>query len=319
MSFDLSTLADYTKQNVDLLISASVFTAKTAQLIMAQGVVMANVKSSETINRLETDAVFQTDSGCGFTPSGTTAITQRMMTVGKIKVNEAFCPKDLEAKYTQQALSVGGSYESMPFEEYISEQKIEKIAEGNEVAIWQGDTGSGNGQLNKFDGFIKFIDQASGSVIHANQSQYISGGPISSGTVLAGDTLLNVVDGMWVAIPARVKGKSDMRVFCGWDIFDQFILALKNKNLYHYAPEHEEGEIKIPGTQYILTAVHGLDGTNRLFSIRLSNMYLGTDMEGEDKQFDMFWANEAEEVRFRARWKLGTQIGIPTEIVEFHR
>lgn len=319
MAFDVSALANYTKENEALLVTSSVFNAKTQKLIQAQGNVLTGVKSAETVNRIDTDAVFQTGGTCGWNASGTTAITQRVLTVGKIKVQEALCPKTLESKYTQKALQIGSKYESIPFEEEYTDKKAARIAAQLEVAIWQGDTDSGNANLNKFDGLIKIFDQASGSVVHANSATYMSGAPYGSGTVITGDVALAIADGMYAAIPNNIIDKEDVVIFGGWDFFKAYILALKYKNLYHYSQEDDQsGELTIPGTNYKLVAVQGLTGTKRLFALRMSNIFLGTDMLNEEEKFEIFFAKEADEVRFSAEWKLGVQVAFPDEIVEFH-
>ena len=167
MAFSLGTLTAYVQQNEKLLVSSSVLGAKTAQLISDQGNVMVGVKSSETINVMETDANFQSD-GCGYTASGTTTITQRTVTVGKMKVTESICPKNLEAYYLQKALPAGSNYDTVAFATQWTGRKSEKIASQLETAIWQGDTGSGNANLNKFDGLLKLITDAGASVVNAN-------------------------------------------------------------------------------------------------------------------------------------------------------
>jgi len=123
MGFNVSALANYTEQNAALLVTSSVLGAKTATLIKSAGNVMVGVKSSETINIMDTDAIFQSGGSCGFTASGSTTFTQRTVTVGKIKVNEALCPKDLEAKYLQKALPTGSMYDSIPFEQEFADKK----------------------------------------------------------------------------------------------------------------------------------------------------------------------------------------------------
>ena len=120
MAFSVGTLAAYTKENEALLVASSVLGSKTADLIKSQGNVMVGVKSAETINIMDTDAIFQDGSSCGFNASGTTSFTQRTVTVGKIKVNEALCLKDLEAKYLQKALPAGSMYDSMVYSEEYS-------------------------------------------------------------------------------------------------------------------------------------------------------------------------------------------------------
>jgi hypothetical protein len=273
MAYNVAALTDYTKENEQLLVMKSLFGSKTQELIQKEGNIMTGVKSSEKINILDTDATFQTGGTCGFLSSGTTTFTQRTVTVGKIKINESLCPKALEAKYTQKALQLGSRYDSIPFEEQYTMQKAGKIAEQLEVAFWQGDTSSVNANLNKFDGLIKLID-AAGTAANGNPTA------ITTGTGITTSNVKGIVAGMWLAMPANIMGKDDIRIFCGWDTFNKFISAYTDVNLFHFAPSGSEvsaanGEVIVPGTNYKLTAVHGLDGTNRLFAIRMSNIFLG--------------------------------------------
>jgi hypothetical protein len=322
MAYNVSALTDYTEQNVDILVMRSLFQAKTMSLIQKEGNVMTGVKSSETINILDTDAIFQAGGTCGFTSSGTTSVTQRTVTVGKIKINEALCPKALEAKYTQKALAAGSRYESIPFEKEYTDLKSGTISDQLETGIWQGDTTSLNANLNKFDGLIKLIDAAAASV-QANSAAYIAtGAPIAAATGITLANVKGVVNAMWLALPAKVQGKPDIRIFCGWDTFNKFISSYTDSNLFHFAPggnevKQENGEVVIPGTNYVLTAVHGLDGTNRLFALRMSNIWLGTDLENEEERWEIFFAKEADEVRFVAEFKDGVNVAFPNEIVTF--
>lgn len=320
MAYDVSALSNYTKENEELLVMKSLFGSKTQQLIQAEGNVMTGVKSSEKINIMDTDAIFQSGGTCGFTSSGTTSFSQRTVTVGKIKVNESLCPKALEAKYTQKALQTGSKYESVPFEEQYTTQKAGKIAEQLEKGFWQGDTASADVNLNKFDGLVKQID-ASGAAVEANAAAYI-GTPIAAATGITIANVKSVVGAAWLALPASVQGKDDVRIFCGWDTFNKFISAYADSNLFHFAPSGSEvsaanGEVIIPGTNYKLTAVHGLDGTDRLFSLRMSNLYLATDLENEEERWEIFFAKEADEIRFIAEFKDGINVAFPNEVVSF--
>jgi len=314
MAFSVSTLADYTKENEALLVTSSVLGAKTASLIKSAGNVMVGVKSAETINIMDTDAFFQAGGTCGWNASGTTSFTQRTVTVGKIKVQEALCPKTLESKYLQKALPTGSTYDSIPFEQEFTDKKAAVIASQLETAIWQGDTASANGNLNKFDGLIKLINAASG-VVNANVSGFISGAPLSSITPA---NVVALMDGIYRAIPAKVVAADDMIIFVGQDTFRTYSIALKNSNLFHYSFEGKaDSEFVLPGTSIKVVAVQGLNGTNDIFALRLSNLFLGTDLLNEEEKFEIFFAKEADEVRFAAEFKMGVNIAFPDEIVKF--
>ena len=315
MAFDVSTLAAYTKDNWKELVTSSVLGSKTANLIKSQGNVLVGVKSAENITIMDTDAFFQSGTSCGFNASGTTTFTQRAVTVGKIKINEALCLKDLESKFLQNALPQGSRYTDMIFAEQYSNRKAEKVAEQMEIALWQGDTASANGNLNKFDGLIKLITAAGGSVTNANTSTYITGGPIASITV---SNVVAVFDAIYTAIPAKVVAKDDITIFCGMDTFRLYTIALKNANLFAYNLDIKaDSEFFLPGTTVKVVAVQGLNGTNDLVAARISNLFMGTDLLNEEERFEIFYAKEADQIRYVNEFKAGINFAFPDEIVKF--
>jgi hypothetical protein len=314
MGFDVSALANYTKENEALLVTSSVLGAKTASLIKSAGNVMVGVKSSEKINIMETDAIFQDGASCGFNASGSTTFTQRTVTPGKIKINEALCPKDLEAKYLQKALPTGSMYDSVPFEQEYSDKKAKTIAAQLETALWQGDTTSVNVNLNKFDGLVKLIGAASG-VVAANASTFISGAPLSS---ITDANVTSIFDGVYKAIPAKVVAADDMTIFVGQDLFRTYTIALKNSGSFNYQIDVKaDSEFVLPGTTIKVVAVAGLNGTNKIYALRLSNLFLGTDLLNEEEKFEIFYAKEADQVRFVSEFKFGVNIAFPDEVVRF--
>jgi len=314
MSFSVGTLANYTKENEQLLVASSVLGSKTASLIKEAGTVMVGVKSAETINIMDTDAIFQDGSSCGFNASGLTSFTQRTVTVGKIKVNEALCMKDLEAKYLQKALPAGSMYDSMVFSEEFSKRKTEKIASQLEKALWQGSTGSVDVNLNKFNGLISLINSAGAAVVNANSVALH--GVVE--TAITDANVISIFDDIYKAIPAQVVDKDDIAIFCGMDTFRTYTVKLKSSNLFHYKyDEAANGQFFLPGTNVRVIAVQGLNGTGDIVASRISNFYIGTDLLNEEERFEIFYAKEADQVRFVSEFKMGINFAFPDEIVKF--
>lgn len=311
MAFDVSALNNYTKENEALLVTSSVLGSKTASLIKSQGNVMVGVKSAETINIMDTDAIFQSGSSCGFNASGSTTFTQRTVTVGKIKVNESLCPKDLEAKYLQKALPEGSTYDSIAFAADYTDKKAARIASQLETAIWQGSTGSANVNLNKFQGLVTLIGT---SAVEANNATYYGG----TATAITSANVIAIFDALYKAIPAQVVDKDDMTIWCGQDVFRTYTLALKNANMFHYTFDGKaNSEFYLPGTPIKVVATPGLNGTNKIYAIRLSNMFLGTDLLNEEERFELFYAKEADQVRFVSEFKMGVNVAFLDEIASF--
>ncbi len=314
MAFSVGTLAAYTKENEALLVASSVLGSKTAALIKDQGNVMVGVKSAETINIMDTDAIFQDGSSCGFTASGTTSFTQRTVTVGKIKVNEALCLKDLEAKYLQKALPAGSSYDGMVYSEEYTKRKADKIAEQLEKTLWQGSTASVDVNLNKFQGITTLITAAGASVVNANSVALH--GVVE--TAITDANVISIFDDIYKAIPAQVVDKDDMAIFCGMDVFRTYTVKLKTSNLYHYQYDGKaNGEFYLPGTNVKVIAVQGLNGSGKIVAARISNFFIGTDLLNEEERFEIFYAKEADQVRFVSEFKMGVNFAFPDEIVKF--
>lgn len=317
----VSSIADYTVDNVDLLLIKSLFSGKTADLIAKEGNIMRGVKSSERIAILATDAIFQNGDGCTRVSSGSTTLTQRTITVGTIAVVEDICVSDLDKKYIAYTMGKGANQNALPFEQEYSNLKALTVAKQLEISIWQGDTTSLNANLNKFDGFIKIID-AAGTAVNANVTAYNGIGSIATGTGIVASNVKAIVNSMWLSLPADITGADDIRIFCGWDTFNKFINAFTDQNLFNFAPTGSEvsaanGVVIIPGTNYKLTAVHGLDGTNRLFGVRMENLVEATDLESDYDTFRMIPDQFDDYLRFKMRFRFGVQVGFPDQITTF--
>jgi len=316
MSLSLGTLSAYTKQLVQPLLTSAVIEAKTQQLIMDGGVVIPNAKSVVAIPIMDTDAVFQADS-CSWNPSGTTSFTQRTITVGKIKVEESICPKDLEAYFTQEALRQGSTYEDFGNAEfqaaYLAKKNL-RIAAQIETALWQGDiTGSGGANLNKLDGLIKLID--AGSPIDANVSGFTGVATIST---ITASNVVAATEGIYKAIPAAVMAKGDVKIFVGNDWYRLLIMAYRALNLFSYNPQDANASSFIlPATNIEIISTNGLNGTGDAYAISLSNMAMAVDLEAEEENYTMWYSKDNGDVRFRVAFKIGVNVGITTEVVKF--
>lgn len=311
MSYDVSALGTYTQTNEKTLLVKSILMPRTIQGIKAKGNVMTGVKTKSQLPNMETDAVFQDGTGCGFTASGTTKISKRDVEVGCIKVNEALCPADLEASFEQKNLTAGSDYTMIIFATEYTDMKVAKIGKALEVAVWKGDKSSSNVQLKRFDGFIKIIDAATG-VINGNT------GGITVATGITKTNIAAILDGIYEAIPEDLDDKDDMVIFCGSDTFKKYIFAMRDKNYFKdFNVDGEKDEVTVIGTTLVLRKTPGLNGTNRLFCTHWGNMYFATDLVNEEEQFDLAWAPEAEQVRFKAKWKSGVQIAFPEEVIQF--
>jgi hypothetical protein len=277
--------------------------------------ILTGVKSTIQVPALTDALIWQNGDACGFTASGDTTISARVLTVGRIKVNKEWCINDLETKYTQLLLSPGSNYDALPggIDAAFVETILGTTKEDVEKAIWRGDTASGSSQLKQFDGLVKIINAASGTV-QANATPFIA----TAVTAITAANIISVVQAVYSAIPVEVLDKTDLTVYMGVDHFRTYQLALTNANLFNFiATDNALGQMKIHGTNVNIVSTPGLTSTNAIYALRDSNMFLGVDLENEQEDFKFWYSEDFDLVRFKYRTKLGVQVSQVAEIVKF--
>jgi len=308
MALDVSGLSVYTDQEKMALIKKSILAGRTLEYITVQ----PDIKSSASINIIDSTLVAQAGA-CGWSASGTTALTQRDISVCPIKVNESICLDTLESYYTQKMMNPGSYNEDLPFTQIYSEEKATKINALLEDLVWKGNVATGSGNLALCDGFIALFDSAevSGSTVDGN---------VDSVSSITASNIVDVIDGMVGAIPADIIDADDLVLFMGYETYRTYAKALRDANLFAYTGAENQGQEfsqMVPGTNVKVVAVRGLNGTNRMVLSRGANMYFGTDLLNDAEEFSIFYSRDNDEVRFLSKWKQGVQVAFPEFVVDF--
>jgi len=303
MAYNFGNLVAYTDQERLPLITKAVFSARSAALFTKQ----VGIKFAAALNLMDTDALIQGGDTCGFTSSGTTTFSQRVITVGRMKVMETLCPRSLEQYWMQTQLTQGSMYEGVPFEQAFAEQKALRIAEALETAIWQGNA--------YFSGVNQLLNAASGSTISGNT------GAVSASVGITTSNVIAIFDGIYNQIPQAILTRTDLVIFCGWNNFRTLIGAFKASTGVMYNQVDlaglADGDIIYPGTNVRVIAVPGLTNTNRIVATYLGNLFYGTDLLSDEEQFSIWFSKDNDEVRFQAAFKAGVQFAYPDLIVDF--
>lgn len=303
MSLNIQAITDYVNENSGQIIAKMTAGSTTSQNYTIQ----TGVKAPTAINIMSTDAVFQDGSVAGWSPSGTTTFSQRILTPGDIKVQEAINPKDLNKTYMSHMVTAGSYEDSLPFEAVYVNEKLNAINKNSEKAIWLGDTSSANGQLNKFDGFLKVID-AEASIVDGN---------VSSATGITKDNVVGLVDDMYSVLDVDVLEASDLRLAVGYDVARLYLAAHKDLDLRNYEKIDANFEFMIPGSNVKLFATTGLNGTSRMILSSASNMTIGVDLENDEENFKIFYSEDDFVVKYHANFKKACQVAFPEQIVSF--
>ncbi|WP_339875223.1 hypothetical protein [Olleya marilimosa] len=303
MALNITAITDYVNQNSgEILAKMTAGGTSVANLSLQTG-----VKAPTALNIISTDAKFQDGNVAGWTPDGTTVFSQRVLTPGDIKVQEAINPKDINKTYMSHSVKAGSYEDALPFEQYYVGVKLDAIIKNSEKAIWLGDTDSANGQLNKFDGFLKIID-AEADVVEGN---------ISSATAITKDNVVGLIDDMYAVLDVDALQASDLRLAVGYDVARLYVAAHKDLDLRNYDAIAGTFEFMIPGTNVKMFATTGLDGTSRMVLASAENLTIGVDLENDEEAFSIRYSEDDFVVKFHANFKKATQVAFPEQIVEF--
>lgn len=290
----VTSLPTYVDQNRLPLIAKAVLGAKTASLFTLQ----SGVKSPTALNLISTDVVFGDGSTCGWNEAGSTTLSQRILTPAALKVNMAFCDKKLLDKWANYQVQVAAGSKTLPFEEDFVTSITASVDEKLEQMIWQGDsTKSG---VNEFDGMIKILEASGAGTVKV--------------AIAKGTASYDAIKSVAAAIPNESYSE-DTVIFVGMEIFRKFIAELVAANLYHYNPNDKEGEYTLPGTALKVIAVNGLNGTNKIVAGRLSNMFYGTDLAGDEEVYKLWYSEDNREFRLVIEFIGGVQVAYPDQIV----
>ena len=308
MAFSFGNLSAYTDQQRLPLITKAVFAARSAALFTKQ----VGIKSAAALNLMDTDANIASGTACGWTATGNTTFSQRNLTVGVMKIQEALCPRSLEQYWMQTQLTAGSTYDSVPFEQAFAEQKALRIAEALENAIWQGNA--------YFSGVNQLLNAASGSTVLANASS-TTWNPVSASVGITTSNVISIFDKVYNDIPQAILTRNDLVIFCGWNNFRTLIGAFKaNTGVMYNQVDLQglaDGDIVYPGTNVRVVAVPGLTSTNRIVATYLGNLFYGTDLLSDEEQFSIWHSIDNDEVRFQASFKAATQFAYPDLMVDF--
>ena len=296
MAIDVSALNNYVEEKRLPLIAKSFLRGKTVELVQLE----TGVKQDTALNLVSAEVEFGDGSVCGWDATEGVALTQRILKPVFLKVNQAFCDKDLLKKWASYEVKLAAGRETLPFEEKFLDEIANAINEQIEYLIWQGDSQNAGGDIEP-DGYLTILGANNSGVISATWAQ--------------GTSAYNKIKTVYNAIPANIIDKEDTVIFVGEDTYRAYIQDLVAANLYHFDPDYRDGEYRLPGTSIRVIAVNGLNGTDKIVAGRLSNFFYGVGAEDDKDTFDFWYSKDNREFRLAVYFAIAAQVAFPNEIV----
>ena len=288
MAVNLDSLRVYVDENKLDLIRKTVLGPKTIGYLNLQ----TGVKGKTKINLLETTVTFGDGTACGFTDNANASISQREIDPASVKINATFCDKKMQKYFMNHQVTVAAGRSTLPFEEHFVNSLVESTGVELEKAIWNGVNIGGT----EYKGFLDFATE------------------YTTVSKTASETAYEMIRKGYDAIPSA--SLADTVIFIGIDKFRELAGELTAKNLYHYDPKVDEAfEMILPGTTTKVVGVPGLDGTGKGLALNVKHAFYGTDMEGDEEVFDLWYSKDNQEWRAAIDFVFGVQVAFPNENV----
>lgn len=303
MAYNVTNLDNALKTYVDAskseLVSNAIFSAKSTRLMNLQ----TGVKNITPIVRMENSVVFQNGATCGFNASGATTFTNRNLDPEFVKVNMSWCDKDMLKTWAAHEVSVGAGRETMPFEQKITANLVDKIGAELEKLVWQGNKTSGTGNMALMDGlYTKISADITSTVIPAANVQ-----------AKGSDTVFNRCIKLWNALPANIADSAV--ILMNTANFRAMISEILVANNYHMVLDYNENyELTIPFTNIKVYGIAGLEGIDTIIATPLDNLYYGVDAEDDSEVFDLWYSKDDKLFKFDCEFAAAVQYAIPENI-----
>jgi len=301
--FNVSGLSTYTDEISGELIKKTLLAGNT----MSKAGISKNpgIKSAKNLNILTSTIVGADGAGCGFTDAGETAYTVVPLSVDPIKVEKSFCLNTLETKWLQVGLNPGSYPEDLAFEDVLTSEQSTLISRMVDSQIWLGNKATGSGNLALADGIITKIDAASASTINVSSTGFTSA------------TAIAKVDEYAALIPSEMASAGNVTLYMSFSEFSKYTVALREKNYFHITPDFNTADgVKHPGMDNLMVVpVMGLGGSVRKVIAADGNLQIGFDLESDSSEFQRWYSLDAQALRYRIRYKLGTAVAFPSQTV----
>jgi len=297
-AFNLSSLTAYVDERNEELLTKAILGAKTLDVID----VMLGVKSKSALNYLDSTIVLGDASTCGWNPQGADTFTQRTIEVHPIGINKEWCRKDMLKYWMNYQLLIDANRTSLPFEEELVNNNINAINKALETAIWQ--------ETSLFDGLL--------SVIATDASAGIKTYDASAGVEYD-----EVIDMAYSNLTPDMFGRGDVTIFVSPTTYMNYIKSLNavccaNREMIDAAADY----ITYPGDSRVtIRPTVGLTGaeisSKDVYAVATwaKNLVFGTDVEGSENDYRVWYDDKDQMTRFRVEFNAGTQIKFPDEVI----
>lgn len=295
--FTVSALTDYTNKATELLRAGVLFSDAITQFSIQPG-----VKYKEPLNIITASPALQAGA-CSLAASGSTVLTEKVITVATMAFTDSYCIEDLQKKNLPLVAGSANDAFATEFESVLTDEITESIKSQVEDIIFDGTVAGGD--------LINGIDYVLDNNTHLHVSAVYSGVTVTTSNVIAivSDMISKVSEGMWARGPLTLH--TTVAIF---NMYKQALIASKsayqsvtNIGILEADVEGWAGQVSIKGEPGM--------SSNDMFLTWNKNIYIGTDEVSEISSAKYVFDEITELVWYKSKFKLGVQIAFPLEVV----
>lgn len=293
--FTVTGLSDYTEKASEILKAGVLFTDDYSNYSIQMG-----IQYKEYINFITADPQVQVGA-CGLSASGSTSLTEKTIEVVTYGYRDQFCKNDLVKK----ALTIPGGTLDGDFgpmvENVLMQAEVDAIKKQVDADLWLGTSGM-------IDGWFDNLSACTGAISLDTYSGVTAS--IDNIDNIVDDFIDNITDAMWSrgvltlhCSVANFNLYKRNRLSANWFRDQNSDIGMLESWIFGY-----EGQIKIKGEP-------GLAGSNYMMLTWDKNLFIGTDELREVSEAKWFFDENTDYLRFKASFKLGTQVAFCDEVI----
>tara|TARA_R110000744_G_scaffold378850_1_gene495618 strand:+ start:10069 stop:10983 length:915 start_codon:yes stop_codon:yes gene_type:complete len=280
-------------------IAAALNQAKSLEYVT----LMENIKFKQSLSVMTGGSTLVQNRSCDFTNAGALVMVDKVLQPKPLQVNFQICKKDLIKEWQALQMKSGQWNTAMgaDFSAFLISHIAGIIADSTESSIWSGVEAT----AGEFGGFL---------------AAFAADAPTAAPTITGGAyTAANVIDelgALLAAVPAAVYAKSseDLYMYMGVKAYRLYISAISAAG---YVNAYSMNNDYVPYFEGVKIAVcPGMPDNNAVVALQ-SSLFAGTDLisdETEVRVLDMSTLDGSDNIRIIAKYTMGVQTGLATDI-----
>ena len=256
-----------------------------------------NIEYKQVVRRLVDNVTFEAPT-CDFTPLGTVALSERVLTLEKFQVHRQLCKNDFLKDWEARSEQNNELHASLS--EAIIANVMAGIAARNEVIMWSGV----NANTGEYAGF-ETLFLADATVLD-----------VSSPVAIDATNVIEEMGRLVLTLPTRVRRATEKPIIAvSSNVAEAYRSAILGLGGGYYLYQGESVVMNWQG-QYDVIECPGMSDDTMAF-YQKSNLWFGTNLLDQWNNvavLDMYAHDLSDNVRFAASFFAGVQYGFGNEI-----